>query len=91
MDRKHFTIRITGKVQGVFFRASAHDVARQLSITGFVRNEPDGSVYIEAEGDEEKLEKFITWCKKGPPRAVVEDVRVAEGPLVYFKSFIIER
>jgi acylphosphatase len=50
--KKHFNIRISGRVQGVFFRASTKAKAEELGISGFVQNEPDGSVYIEAEGEE---------------------------------------
>lgn len=91
MTMKKVSVIIKGKVQGVFFRASAREVALQMGITGIVRNEPDGSVYIEAEGDEEQLKKYIAWCRKGPPRAFVEDVQVTEGPIVHFTSFTIDR
>lgn len=78
-------------MQGVFFRASACEVANQLRISGFVRNEPDGTVYIEAEGDEPQLERFIAWCKKGPPRAHVARVETSEAGLKNFTSFEITR
>lgn len=87
---KHFSIVVNGRVHGVFFRASAKERALQLGISGFVRNEADGSVYIEAEGEEDALAQFIRWCRKGPPRAVVTDVRVAEGPVSEYISFRIE-
>ena len=64
---QHLNIRISGKVQGVFYRASAVKEAERLNIKGFARNEPDDSVYIEAEGDEDALESFLSWCAKGPP------------------------
>ncbi|MFB6307312.1 MAG: acylphosphatase, partial [Flavobacteriales bacterium] len=54
---KHKDIRVRGKVQGVFYRATMVENAMRWGIKGFVRNETDGSVYIEAEGDEEALEK----------------------------------
>jgi len=88
---KHFSIRIIGKVQGVFFRASAQDKADELGVKGFVRNEPDGSVYIEAEADESSLQQFIDWCRQGPPRARVEKVDVKEGPRTGFKMFEMMR
>ena len=68
-------IDITGKVQGVFFRVHACTKARELSITGTVKNMPDGSVQIIAEGDEEKLNQMIRWCHAGPLLAVVDEVR----------------
>lgn len=91
MAKKHFAISITGKVQGVYFRATAADEARKLGLTGFVRNESDGSVYIEAEGEEEALQKLVDWSKHGPPRAQVEEVQVKEGVLKHFISFDIRR
>lgn len=87
----HLNIKITGKVQGVFFRASAKDVADQLSVKGFAQNKPDGSVYIEAEGDDETLNQFVEWCKKGPIRANVTQVDVHEAELVNFGNFQIKR
>jgi len=71
---KHISIRVSGQVQGVFFRDSARRQAKKLGLKGFARNEPDGSVYIEAEGDKEALEKFLEWCKKGTMFAKVEKV-----------------
>lgn len=70
-------IKIFGQVQGVLFRRSAKQKARELGITGFVRNEPDGeSIYIEAEGEEENVKKFIDWCRVGPPLAKAQDLQV---------------
>jgi acylphosphatase len=88
---KHFSIVVRGRVQGVFFRASAREIALQLSLNGMVRNEPDGSVYIEAEGDEEALNRFVSWCRKGPPRAIIAEVIVKEDQVKNFRSFDIER
>jgi acylphosphatase len=88
---KHFTIVVSGKVQGVFFRASARDVAEKSGVKGFVKNQPDGGVLLEAEGDEENLNQFIEWCRHGPPRAEVTDVIVTEGMVVNFKNFEIRR
>ena len=87
---KHFNIIISGKVQGVFYRQSTLEIANQLGIKGFVRNEPNGNVYIEAEGTEESLKKIIEWCKKGPPRAVVSEVKFSAGELKNFDGFLIK-
>jgi acylphosphatase len=87
----HRTIRVHGQVQGVFFRVSARDEARRLGLTGFARNEPDGSVYIEVEGDEQALERFVAWCRQGPPDAVVERVEVQEGQPRGYADFAIVR
>ncbi|MEK7153442.1 MAG: acylphosphatase [Patescibacteria group bacterium] len=71
---KHLKIRVTGKVQGVYFRDTARAQATNMGIHGLARNEPDGSVYIEAEGPDEALKKFLAWCHEGSREAVVEDV-----------------
>jgi acylphosphatase len=72
-------IRIAGRVQGVMFRASAQRVARQLCISGFAKNEDDGSVLIVAEGRAAALDQLVAWCRKGPPRARVDRVDVTAG------------
>ena len=59
---KHFIITVYGKVQGVSFRAATKAIADQLSIKGFVRNQADGSVYIEAEGDQFSINYLVDWC-----------------------------
>ena len=89
--QKHFSIKVSGVVQGVFFRASAKAQADALAINGLIRNEPDGSVYIEAEGDEQDLEAFLRWCRKGPPRASVDKCEIKEGSTKGYSRFIIDR
>ncbi|MBS1680279.1 MAG: acylphosphatase [Bacteroidetes bacterium] len=88
---KHFNIRVSGKVQGVFFRASTKEQADGLGIIGFVRNEPNGDVYIEAEGSEEPIKKFLEWCEHGPSRARVDRIQKEEGELKFFNSFVVSR
>lgn len=88
---EHFSIKVTGKVQGVFFRASTVEKACELSINGFVRNEPDGSVFIEAEGERNDLDRFIAWCSEGPPRAVVSGCDVRAGSPKGYHNFSIQR
>lgn len=88
---KRLTIIVSGRVQGVFFRASTKDEADLLSVNGFVRNEPNGDVYIEAEGDEMQLEKFLNWCRKGPPRSIVEKIITSEKEIAGFKNFEVRR
>ena len=73
------TIIVSGFVQGVTFRYSAREKARALGLTGFVRNEKDGAVRIEAEGERDRIKILIEWCKDGPAYAEVRDVRVAWG------------
>lgn len=87
---KHLNISISGYVQGIFFRVTAKEKAEKLGIRGFARNEPDGSVYIEAEGEKDKLGEFIKWCHDGPEVANVEKVEISEGPLRNFLEFEID-
>ena len=87
------TIRLTikGKVQGVFYRATAKDIADELGIKGWVRNLPDRNVEITATATEEILQKFIDWCKQGPPKARVDEVIVEELSTAEFNGFRIIR
>lgn len=87
---KHFNAKIYGRVQGVFFRYSAKIKAEELGIKGLARNEPDGSVCIEAEGKDEDLEKFIEWCRNGPNMARVDKVEVEEGSVKRYNGFDVE-
>lgn len=74
--RKRAELKIYGKVQGVFFRETCRIEARKLGLTGYVRNEPDGTVQIVAEGEDKDLNRMIEWCKYGPDNAEVERVNV---------------
>ena len=87
------TIRlfIKGKVQGVFYRVTAKEIADELGVKGWVRNLPDRNVEITVTATEELLQKFIDWCKQGPPKARVEDVIIEELVLEEFKDFRIIR
>lgn len=71
-------IRVKGKVQGVFYRASAKEKAQSLGITGFVRNRHDGSVQIVAYGSQDQLDALTEWAGSGPSGAVVSSVDVEE-------------
>jgi acylphosphatase len=86
---KHINLKISGRVQGVGFRYSARSAARFYSIKGFVRNEPDGSVYIEAEGEDENIRKFIEWCNIGPGGGKIDEVIISEGNMRGFEKFDI--
>ena len=86
---KHYNITVQGKVQGVFFRASAKQIAELLGIRGLIRNEKNGDVSIDAEGDEEALVKFIQWCHHGPANAEVKHVSVRQGVYLHYKTFEI--
>ena len=87
------TIRLTvkGKVQGVFYRASAKEMADLLGITGWIKNLPDKNVEIKATSADDLLQQFIVWCKKGPSRAKVDEVIIEELPFEPFNGFRILR
>jgi acylphosphatase len=87
----HQNIYIFGKVQGVYYRGSAGEMAQALGLHGFVRNEPDGSVYAEVEGETEAVEKFVAWCRLGPPRARVTEVKAIAGEWRDFRGFEMKR
>jgi acylphosphatase len=89
--KKKVTIHISGRVQGVFFRASTKAKAEELGVFGYVQNESDGSVYIEAEGEENVLEDFIAWCKRGPELAQVTNCAVKSEEVRGYRNFIIYR
>lgn len=86
---KHLNITINGKVQGVSYRVTTKAVADLLGIKGFVRNEKDGTVYIEAEGDDFSLGEFLEFCHKGSDKAVVEKVNTLETELKNYRNFEI--
>lgn len=91
-ERKRAHVWISGRVQGVFFRAHTAERARQLGVVGFVRNLPDGRVEAVFEGEASAVEKMIAWCHQGPPRARVEGVEVQwEEPRGEFTDFQIWR
>jgi acylphosphatase len=76
MGLKQVQVVVRGRVQGVYFRASAQREARRLGLTGWVKNRPDGNVEVLAEGEEEGLKDLIAWANKGPSAARVERVDV---------------
>ena len=82
---------VSGKVQGVFFRATAKDVADEMGISGWGKNAEDGNVEAMAQGSKEQLQKFIDWCKKGPPKAIVTGVKIAPANDEAFERFTIIR
>ena len=85
-----YKIHIRGYVQGVGFRWSAAREAKNLGITGYVRNLSDGSVYIEAEGYQNHLKEYVEWCRKGPGSGYVESVETESSSPVDYKEFQIE-
>lgn len=73
---KRAELKIYGKVQGVFFRDTSRIEAEKLGLTGWVRNEADGTVQIVTEGEDKNLNSMIEWCKYGPDHAEVEKVDI---------------
>lgn len=89
--RTRIVARITGLVQGVNYRATARREARRLGLAGWVRNEPDGSVRIDVEGDQPALDAFLAWCAEGPPGARVAAVERTPAAPVGHEDFTIRR
>ena len=88
MKESRIIIKVYGLVQGVFFRYTTRKVARKLGLSGYVKNMSDGSVLIEAEGPEDKLEELLTFSQKGPVNARVDRVEhELETPQYVFKGF----
>ena len=80
---------MTGRVQGVSFRWYTQERARRLGVSGWVRNEPDGSVLVHAEGDDEAVDALVEWCRRGPSTAKVGDVAVRDAAPTGASSFDI--
>ena len=84
---KHLDIIVKGTVQGVSYRLATKAVADQLGVRGFIKNEPNGDVFIAAEGDKATLEMFLDWCHEGPEHAIVSSVESNEGELKNYRNF----
>jgi len=80
MERARVHLIVLGRVQGVAFRARAVAEAARLGLSGWVRNRMDGTVEAEAEGGPEAVEAFVSWCRRGPPAARVDEVRLERVP-----------
>lgn len=78
-------------MQGVFYRATAREVAEALQLSGWVRNTQEGHVETMASGTEEQLQQFIDWCRQGPPRASVIDVQITYKDEEDFEGFRVIR
>lgn len=83
-------IQVYGRVQGVNFRYHAQVTASKFNIHGFVRNEYDGSVYIEAEGESADINNFIQYLSKGPVFSKVIDMKITDNPVMNYKGFCIK-
>ena len=85
------SITVSGIVQGVFYRQSTKEKALELGISGFVKNLPDGSVYIVATGASDQLDQLVAWCRQGPSRAKVTAVNVEQETPQVFTGFAIQK
>lgn len=88
---KSLQIQVSGKVQGVWFRASTQRKANELNIKGIVKNLPNGDVYIEAMGDDSALEHFVKWCHIGSEYSRVDHVNILPIENQTFEDFKIIR
>jgi acylphosphatase len=86
---KRAEVTVHGMVQGVFFRVETRDRARSLDLSGWVTNAPDGTVRAAFEGDDERVESMVEWCRRGPNGAHVEDVDVIWGEPEHEEGFSI--
>lgn len=82
-------ITVEGRVQHVGFRYSACLAAIRFRISGIVNNTFDGSVFIEAQGEEEDVLSFIGWCRQGPPLAKVVNVKIQDGVVMEYSGFSV--
>jgi acylphosphatase len=85
--KRHFQIRVYGRVQGVGFRYAAQRKASSLNLKGWVENRPDGSVGTAVEGDEKNCRKYIQWCREGPGYGWVERIEVDEKEPAGYDGF----
>jgi acylphosphatase len=82
---------VKGRVQGVFYRATAQEVAQKIGLGGWIRNTGEGDVEALVTGNEDQLQQFIQWCHKGPSEAIVTSVDVLPQPDQVFDGFRIRR
>jgi acylphosphatase len=88
---KRIHVIISGRVQGVFFRAETQRAAMDFNLTGWVRNTADGRVEAVFEGENENVDKMLGWCHIGPPHARVENVTTKEEPYTgEFRNFSVK-
>ena len=87
---KRLKVTVSGRVQGVGYRAFARENAKLFGLNGFVKNLMNGKVIIEAQGPEGQVDLFMSTCKKGPPWARVDDFDVVEIPLADDSNFSVK-
>jgi acylphosphatase len=86
-----FHLLISGKVQGVFFRETSRRFAEKLNVKGWIKNTSDGNVEALVTGDEKALNDFVNFCKEGPERAAVDEVKVSKQQRIDFDKFEVIR
>lgn len=91
MIMRHYNIIVKGRVQRVNYRVCAQSKAMGLGLTGLVKNLHNGDVYIEVEGEEDKINQFIDWCYVGSPLSKVTEVISEENPLKNLETFELKR
>lgn len=90
-DQARAHVFVSGRVQGVFYRATTRETAIDTGVSGWVRNLEDGRVEAVFEGPEDDVEAMVAWCHKGSPRAVVDDVTVEYESPVGLDGFEVRR
>lgn len=88
---RRVSVIVTGRVQGVSYRASTVFEARGHGLTGWVRNLADGSVELEAQGDDASVAALVAWCAHGPPAARVTGVTVEDRELIDGEYGFVQR
>ena len=88
--KKSLSISIFGRVHGVGFRYHALNKAEEMGINGFIRNEQDGSVFIEAEGEEASIDEFVDWCRQGPRWASVDSIEIKSIEPRNYRAFSVK-
>lgn len=88
---KRVRVIVSGRVQGVFFRAYTKKIAKKWRLSGWVKNRDDGKVEAVFEGPENRVKKMVKWCYQGSPTAEVEDVRATKEEPQDLKEFKIKR
>lgn len=92
MKKRKVHIIVSGRVQGVGFRYSTYNKAKELNINGWVKNTFDGKVEAMLEGDENNIREMLSWCGKGPSMAFVSNIEILEQPYIEeYKEFTIKR
>jgi acylphosphatase len=87
MSTRAVDVVVSGRVQGVFFRASCAEQAERLRVTGWVENRPDGTVAGHFEGTSPDVDALLDWCRSGPPRASVAEVVVVGSAPEGYRRF----